>query len=974
MYQSRNILRKILNATLVLMMIVSTIPAQQASVTVGGQVIDELGGVITKVVVTLIDAQNNEKNATTDEAGNFAFTGVQPGKYTIRIIAKGFAFFENEIEATAGAREPIKIKLSPTIEAQKEVTVTANSELGTDPENNASTVVLGKAEIETLPDDPDEMAAALRALAGPSNGPNGGQIYIDGFTAEGRLPPKSSIREIRINQNPFTAEFEKLGFGRIQITTRPGTNKFHGQGMLHFNDESLNTRNPFAPTRSPFQLRYYTGVISGPLIGTRSSFFANFQRREIDDNAFINATVLDPSFNISPISHAVVAPRRETFASARVDYQFNQNHTLLGQYVYTPSRLNNSGIGDFSLESRALTSSEDPHTFRVTETSILNSSVVNETRFQIVTLSRKVRGDSSLPTVNVLDAFTGGGAAVAFSSNSGNLWELHNYTTWAMGTHTLRFGGRFRSARVTDISPSNFNGTFLFAGGVAPELDHSNRAVFGANNEPVMVPINSIERYRRTVMFQEQGLSPAEIRALGGGATQFSIAGGNPSASVSQRDVGVFAQEDWRMRPNFTLSLGLRYEVQNNINSNLNFAPRVAFAWSPAQSGNRAPKVVLRGGFGVFFDRIPATLTLQADRYNGINQQQFITSDPSALDLFPNAPSVELLEAFAAPQTIRRLAGDMKAPYTTQAAFSVEQQLPLKIGLTTTYIYARALHILRTRNINAPLPGTFVPGDPDSGIRPFGNVGNIFAFESSGVFKQHQVIVNFSKPLSNRLSVFATYALNKADSDTDGIVNFPANTYDLTGEYGHSSLDIRHRLNTGASYDTIWGLNLNTLIVWRSGVPFNIITGRDTNGDTIFAERPAFATDLSKPGVVVTRFGAFDPNPEPGQAIIPRNFAKGPSFMGVNLGISKTISLGSSPKPAAAARSGATPAARAEDKPYKLTFAIRSYNLFNRNNLGSPVGNLSSPIFGHSNSTSAESGTNNATSNRRIWLHVSFSF
>lgn len=971
---SRIGLQRIFSASLALLMAVSVIPAQQPSATIRGQVVDELGGVITRAEVTLIDAHNTEKTVNTDEAGNFSFTALPAGKYVLRIVAKGFAFYENEIEAAANARGALTIKLTPALEKQKDVTVTAGSDLNTDPENNGSAIVLGKAEIETLPDDPDEMAAALRALAGPSTGPNGGQIYIDGFAAEGRLPPKSSIREIRINQNPFTAEFEKLGFGRIQITTRPGTNKFHGQGMLHFNDDRLNTRNPFAASRAPFQLRYYTGVISGPLIGTRSSFFANFQRREIDDDAFINATVLDPSFNVSPLNEAVQAPRRETYASARVDYQFNQNHTLLGQYVYTPSRVHNSGVGDFSLLSRALTTTEDPHTFRLTETSILNSSVVNETRFQYVSLTRKTRGDSSSPTINVLDAFTGGGALVGSASYRGTLWELHNYTTWALGAHTLRFGGRFRSTRYVDISPANFNGTFIFAGGVAPELDRTNQVVVNASNQPVLTEINSIERYRRTLMLREQGMSPQEIRALGGGATQFSIAGGNPEASIGQRDLGFFAQEDWRMRPNFTLSLGLRYEVQNNISSNLNFAPRVAFAWSPKPAGNQQPKTVIRGGIGVFYDRIPASLTLQADRFNGINQQQFITSDPSILDLFPNAPSVKALQAFEAPQTVKQLPGDTKAPYTTQAAFSVEQQLPAKIALTTTYIYARALHILRTRNVNAPFTGSFEAGNAASAVRPFGDVGNIFVFESSGIFKQHQLILNSSKRLSKRLSMFATYALNSAGSDTDGIGTFPANTYDLAGEYGNSALDIRHRLNAGASYDTVWGLNLNTLIVWRSGIPFNIITGRDTNGDTLFTERPAFATDLTKPGVIVTRFGAFDPNPDSGQSIIPRNFGRGPGFAGVNLGISKTLSLGGIPGSAALKQGSKSPAAGGGEKPYKLMFAVRFYNLFNRNNLGIPTGNLSSPIFGQSNATSAETGTNNATSNRRIWLHASFSF
>jgi hypothetical protein len=275
-------------------------------------------------------------------------------------------------------------------------------------------------------------------------------------------------------------------------------------------------------------------------------------------------------------------------------------------------------------------------------------------------------------------------------------------------------------------------------------------------------------------------------------------------------------------------------------------------------------------------------------------------------------------------------------------------------------------------------------------VRPRPDLGNVFAFESSGVFRQHQLIMNLSSRWSPKLELFATYALNKADSDTDGVNSFPADPYDLRGEYGRSALDVRQRLNVGASFDTVWGLNFNGLFLARSGQPFNIFVGRDINGDLAFAERPAFATDASEPGVVASHFGLFDPTPVAGQTLVPRNYGTGPAFYGVNLAVSKTFSFGGKSAQAAAApaRAGSAPAAaaaparaaaapapaRAPENPYKVTFSVRSYNIFNRNNLGLPVGNLSSPIFGESNTTASEFGTNSATSNRRIWLHVSFAF
>ncbi len=134
----------------------------------------------------------------------------------------------------------------------------------------------------------------MQALAGPGAGSSedGAQIYIDGFTG-GRLPPKESIREIRINRNPFSAEYDRLGYGRVEIFTKPGTDRFRGQAFFNFNDEALNARSPFAATRAPYQSRRYGGNISGPLASKRASFFFDFERRETDDNNVVSAIVLD---------------------------------------------------------------------------------------------------------------------------------------------------------------------------------------------------------------------------------------------------------------------------------------------------------------------------------------------------------------------------------------------------------------------------------------------------------------------------------------------------------------------------------------------------------------------------------------------------------------------------------------------------------------------------------------------------------
>ena len=357
------------------------VTAQQSSGTLRGQVADEFGGLIVGANVSVADPNGVAKTATTDAEGNYAFPSLPPGRYTLTATAPGFAAYENaEVEVTAGQTVPQNITLSVALE-QTEVTVEAESPISTEPENNAGALVLRGTDLEALPDDPDDLADALQALAGPSAGLEGGETYIDGFSG-GQLPPKESIREIRINRNPFSAEYDRLGYGRIEVFTKPGTDKFRGQASFNFGDESLNSRHPLAPRRADYQSRRYGGNLSGPIKPGKASFFIDIERREIDDNDSINAIILDPQFNIVPFSQVVLTPSRRTEISPRLDYQINANNTLVARYSYTRSSAENSGVGDFNLLSRAFDTANREHTVRLTETAVISQKIINETRFQ----------------------------------------------------------------------------------------------------------------------------------------------------------------------------------------------------------------------------------------------------------------------------------------------------------------------------------------------------------------------------------------------------------------------------------------------------------------------------------------------------------------------------------------------------------------------------------------------------------------
>lgn len=966
------------------------VAARQASGELEGQVVDELGGVVVGAVVTLANADGAVGTKSTDSQGGFVFTGLRPGSYSVSVAARSFTEYVNaEVEVKATARTRMNVRLTVALE-NVDITVRNETAVSTAQENGASALLLSGAALDALPDDPDELAAALRALAGPSAGIDGGQIFVDNLT-DIRLPPKSSIREIRVNANPFSAEFARLGYGRVEIFTKPGTDKLHGQASFNFSNEHLNSRNPFASNRPPYQFMLFSGTLGGPLVAKRASYFLDFEHRHITDNSIVNATVLDPSLSVTTFGLAVRTPQRRTTFSPRLDYQLNPKNTLTARYTLLRLSFENAGVGNFSLPSRAYDTSATEQSAQLSENAVLSTRLLNEVRFQYLHRRNRQRGDDSVPTVNVLDAFTGGGAPLGLASTDEDRIELQDYMTVALGTHTLRTGVRLRHVNIGDLSPLNFAGTFTFVGGLAPALDASDRIVTDSSGNPVLTQVTSIERYRRTLLFQGRGLTPEQIRALGGGATQFSRVGGDPRATLGQTEFSLFLQDQWNVRPNLTLGLGLRYDFQKDVHSPLNFAPRLAIAYAPRTSASGKQATVIRAGFGIFYDRLAESLRLQAAHLGGEGSRQFVTDDPNLLNLFPAVPSLEALAASSDSLTTVHIAPDLRLPYMIQSAVGVERQLPWRFVVAATFLNSRGLHLLRSRNVNAPLPGT--------GVRPLGDaLGNVFQYESSGRFNQNQLIVNLKNPVSSRYSVFATYALNSARGDTDGAGTFPADSYDLSGEYGRSAFDVRHRLDLGGVFTWRRGVSLNPFVLAASGQPFNIITGRDANGDTLFTERPSFATDSAQPGVVATRFGTFQTNPRPGERLIPRNYGTSPAFFTVNLRVSKVWGFGGGPRrpaPAPQSKRGGTGGVagtgsvlpnsnrtdftgKSSESRYKLTLSVIARNIFNRTNPGRPVGNLNSLLFGRSNFLAPPYGfgelTESNAANRRIEAQLRFSF
>jgi Carboxypeptidase regulatory-like domain len=969
--------------------------AQSGEVSLRGQVTDQSGAFVPGATVTLIGPNGAMREAQTDQSdGRYVFRDLPPGTYTVEIHVKGFADFEKTgVVIVRGQPQVMNAQLVVATEKQ-EITVKeedSSVSVSVNPSNSASSLVLrGADDLEVLSDDPVDLEADLQALAGPSAGPSGGSIFVNGFSG-GSLPAKESIREIRINQNPFSPEYDKIGYGRIEILTKPGSERYHGTIDYNLGKDVWNSRNPYSRQKAPFLLQEFEGNVGGPL-NKRASFNFEYQRNMVDNGSITNAVTLDPRTLASgPFLAVLTTPQRFTRLNPRVDYQLNGNNTLMLVYEFRRSDIQDAGIGGFDLSSRGYHTQYTDQTVQATETAVLGTSV-NETRFQYYRSANQVMATSFSPEIHVSGSFNSGGSQFGRSTDTQNNFELQNYTSMSRGTHAWRFGMRLRGQRDDSASRLNFNGTFTFSGGLAPVLDANNRPVLDASGHRALALIKSIERYRRTELFERLGFSPAEIRALGGGATQFTIDTGIPALSAHQLDVGVFAGDEWNVRPNVTLNVGFRYETQTNIHDWRDFAPRVALSWAPGGGTAKSrTRTVLRAGFGMFYDRFTLGNTITAERYNGVVQHQYVVTSP---DFFPNIPSAASLAGLGY-QSTEEVSPRLRAPYVMQSAVTLERQLPANAAFAVTYTNSHGVHLFRSEDINAPLPGTYNPNVQGSPTFPLGHPGPVFRMESSGIYNQNQLIANVNMRMKQGLTLFAFYVLNRAMSNTDGITTFPANPYNFAGEYGPASTDVRHRVTVGGSINTRWNVRLSPFVIVQSGPPFDITAGSDLYGTTLFNGRPGIVTDASKPGVIPTPYGLLDPNPSPGEPLLPRNYGRGPGQIRVNMRISKAIGFGadrggSTGEQRPSASGGAASAAQAAGRGlgsligtartshrYNLIFAVSAQNILNHTNPGPIIGDITSPLFGRANQVAGGpngEGFLETANNRRLEMQIRFSF
>jgi hypothetical protein len=924
--------------------------------TLQGRVLDPSGAVIPQAQVTVTSSAGKVTNTQSDASGSYVIRGLDAGTYTVSATTAGFAAFTASVTLTAGQAKTLNIAMQIQAE-QEQVQVEAETPtVTTSPDENANAVVLKGKDLDALSDDPDELENQLQALAGPAAGPNGGEVYIDGFTG-GQMPPKSSIREIRVNQNPFSAAFDRLGYGRIEILTKPGTDKLHGQIEARGNDSSFNSRNPILQTAEPPYYSYnLQGSVGGP-ISKRASYFVSAFGRNTQNVSVIDA--YDP-VTLTPLNEAYPNPSSRIDISPRVDLQLGQANTLTLRYEFYRAVTTNAGVGPLALPSQATNIQSMENTFQLSDSLVLSKNLVDDIRFQYRRFRYQDTAQDNSPTVTVQGLFTAGGNNGGTVRDNQDIFELQNYFSAAEGNHSLNFGARLRAYRDANFTTGGANGAYIF----------QNLDAYRAGT-PQTFQVTQINQYTaRAILF----------------------------------DAGLFYQDDWKVNPRFTFSYGVRWETQNRIQDKNDWAPRISLAYALDGDNKKPAKTVLRAGYGWFFQRftVPNSFgsnagtpyIVQAIHQNGINQTTTTITNPT----YPVTPSA--VQASSQAPTVYSIDPHFRAATDMQLAAGLDRQIAKRITGNLTYLYGRGIHMYYTNNIGAP---EFATADqniyPSEALAPAEE--NNLQFQSGGVYRQNQLIVS-ARASYPRFSFFTFYTYNVAKANTNGVTYTPSVAQNPGLDYGRSSFDVHDRFLILGNFSLPYAISVTPFIGANSGTPYNITIGSDLTRNNQFNARPTYAASCNEPGrtVVETKYGCLDTTPfGSGERIIPYGVGTGPANVSVNLRISKVIGIGPKVEAGRGARAGGGPGGggrggggglgpgglsgsrggpgrldQSVSRRYNLNLSAYGSNIFNRQNLGTPNGTLSSENFGRSQSLAGGFFGPSSSGNRTLTLQAVFNF
>jgi len=602
---------------------------------------------------------------------------------------------------------------------------------------------------------------------------------------------QAQTQYVRINNNAFTAEDGPYRFGQNgkgkpapQVVDRGGAGAFHGNGQLLVKDESLNARNPFASNKPPYQERQANFDISGPIIPRRITTSLAASQNEAQNVDTIHATLPEGLFALG-----ITRPTVKRSFTTRNTYQVGDAHSLSLNLGYTTSSSKNQGVGGFALPELASTSRGTSWNVEFVQFSNLSARSLFESRLNIITSHDETEPFSNALRINVLDAFSSGGAQNRSEKSERN-YDFSSMYTRLGEKVTMRAGSNGQYVTNRSFSETNFGGTFTFS---------------------------SLDSYRA------------------GRPLMYRVTRGNPLLGTDQLQLSFFDQNDWKLTPRLTLMLGARYDVQSNMRDHNNFAPRLGFAYALGRG------TVIRGGGGIFYLGMPITVVEDQRRLDGTRQFEIVIDNPSYPDPFQAG---RIRNTFP---SIRVLNPHVRSPYVNVAMVQFERTFLTNLFLSVSYDYQREYHRLRLRNLNAPFdvtahfPRSCVPAQSaETCVRPDPDRGDLINVESTSNSLRHTLRLNYRQRFSI-FNVSASYLVQRALPETNPGGNaLPTDNYDLRADFvgSHGTGYPTHNVTGTVNARLPMGVFLTGTTSVTGPNWYNITTGKDDNRDGTINDRP----------------------------------------------------------------------------------------------------------------------------------------
>jgi hypothetical protein len=759
--------------------------------TITGTLVDPSSSAISGARISLFSSNGNLLGSTTSaDSGAFHFDNLPSGKYRLEIQAPGFKLTHADVNLSAKTPFPLRIPLAiATMNEVVNVQVEDSApQVSTEISENQNANNIDRDALDRVPVfDQDYITTLSRFLDDNSIGTNGVSLVVNGIEANGPGVSPSGIQEVKINQNPYSARFARPGRARLEIITKGGTPEFHGTVNFLFRDSIFDASNAFASAKPPENRRFFEGSLTGPLGNDKkNTFLLSLENDQDNLQSTVFATVPNGTPTGTPFQSNVASPTSHFFGSFRAFHDFASGDQFWIAYSYEHETRANQNVGGTVLPSAGTNYRSLEHEINVSYRHIFSPTWVNQLRFLVGHNDEPLISSTVAPQIIVEGFFTGGGAQADSKRTEAHV-DGTDLVTYTNGKHLLNFG-----VDVPDISRrgaddfTNTLGTYTFA----------SLADYNAN-----LP------------------------------STYLVQKGNGHLVFWERTVAGFIEDSIRLKPNLSVSLGLRYYYQTNFNNDTDdFAPRFGFAYAPSKKS----KTVLRGGAGVFYDRSGPRAIADLLHYNGIDLQRFILNSTLTNPLTYPINSVDLV---GLPTSLVTLDPRLRIPYTVQYSFGIERQITSKSSLSATYVGSRGIDLYRSVDANAPFFNPYAP-PLITPSRPNPATGQDRQIQSEGYQKSNSLEVTFRGKLAKIFSGQVQYTLSKTYNNTSGINWFPGNSYFPSLDWARSDNDRRHKFDFLGAFQPTDLFSLGVALQAYSGKPVNVITGLDSNGDGITNDRP----------------------------------------------------------------------------------------------------------------------------------------